>query len=193
MKSAQLIKRFPLSPLQNAVSALHAASDALASGAISKLEFLSSEPRLSLRSRAARCLATSVRRDISQAISIRFAQPVLSFLIWSTTVQDHRSMRGLGAAEHSRRPPFFRRRGFAVVSDRVRFEGPYCWLCSLARLKTWTVPGTCPGVDRPLGKYPASLLVPPPDYPKCRAGSGKRTGCAASRVLRMRRSYRSGL
>src|SRR6516165_4680027 len=136
MKSAQLIKRFPLSPLQNAVSALHAASDALASGAISKLEFLSSEPRLSLRSRAARCLATSVRRDISQAISLHFAQPVLSFLTWSTTVQDHRSRHGLGAVEHSRRLPISARRDFTVVCARVRSEVPDCWLYSRARLKT---------------------------------------------------------
>src|SRR5262245_14140546 len=126
MKSAQLIKRFPLSPLQNAESALHAASDALASGAISKPEFLSSELRLPLRSRAARCLATSVRRDISQAVSIQLAQPVLSFLIWSTTVQDHRSKHGPGAAENSRCPPTFHRRDYAVASGRVTSEGPCC-------------------------------------------------------------------
>src|SRR5215467_3024982 len=123
MKSAQLIKRFPLSPLQNAESALHATSYALASGAISKLEFLSSELWLPLRSTAARCLATSARRDISQAISIHFVQPALSFLIWSTTVQDHRSRRGLGAVDHSRRLPFSHRRDSAVVSGRVGLEG----------------------------------------------------------------------
>src|SRR5438874_1832695 len=112
MKSAQLIKRFPLlhSP-GNGAPAPRATLVVLASGAISGREYPSRAPPQSLRSRVARYPGAPAQRGIWRVAPVRALPPVCALPIWSTTARDHRSRPESAADEilppaRPHRPPY---------------------------------------------------------------------------------------
>src|SRR6266581_6798972 len=124
MKSAQLIKRLPLSwSRRNEALTPRAASNDLASGETSRQGSPSRVPPQPPRSRAAQYPEAPALRGTWWAVSSRGLRPAHAPLSWSTTARGRRSTL-VSAAVEIRHPCRHRHRETERASCPAEVEGP---------------------------------------------------------------------